>query len=346
MKPRIFIGSSAESLSLAHAVQSGLKRVAEVTVWDQDVFRLSRPAIESLAKSVKSADFAVFVFAPDDKLTIRGTQLDAARDNVIYELGLFSGWLGYQRCFLLKPQGATKLRIPSDLLGITCAEYEPDRGDQNLAAAVGPAVEAIARAIDDLGFFSAEDLLFDGDSTLRNAPALVVNRDLSGIWLSCFTYRVFRNGNFVDGQQFDLEYLAANGSRSLRGHNILVESDGGKEYMHEIHLTVVCDHILGRWFNVNSQNFGAFQLQIHNLRLLMTGQHLGNANDNSVQSGEWKWLRVDLGRLTIVDALSRLTRARLLPLKELEVTMAEHISRDKAVPLSAILTRNGKKISI
>jgi hypothetical protein len=332
--------------NLAHAVQSGLKRVAEVTVWDQDVFRLSRPALESLVKSVKAADFAIFVFAPDDKLTMRGTQLDTARDNVIYELGLFSGWLGYQRCFLLRPQGATKLRIPSDLLGITFTEYESDRGDQDLAAPVGPAVEAITRAIDEMGFFSVDDPLFDGDPTLRNAPALIVNRDLAGIWLSCFTYRVFRNGDLVDGQQFDLEYLAAHGSRSLRGRNVLVESDGGKEYRHELRLTIVRDHILGRWFNVNSQNFGAFQLQVHNLRLLMTGQHLGNANDNSVQLGEWKWLRVDLGRLTVADALSRLTRARLRPLKELEIIMEEHISRDKAVPLSDILARNGKKSSI
>jgi hypothetical protein len=74
--------------------------------------------------------------------------------------------------------------------------------------------------------------------------------------------------------------------------------------------------------------------------------NIGNANDNSVQSGEWKWLRVDLGRLTVADALSRLTRARLRPLKELEIIMEEHISRDKAVSLSEILARNGKKSSI
>ncbi len=343
MKQRVFIGSSSESLRLAHALQSGLERIAEVTVWDQDVFRLSQPTLESLVRAVQSSDFAIFVFAPDDKITIRGAQLNAARDNVIYELGLFSGWLGYQRCFLLKPQGATKLRIPSDLLGITCAEYVADRSDQNLSAALANAVQSIAAVIEKLGSFSSEDMLFDGDPTLKDIPALVTNKKLAGLWLSRFTYRAFRNNEIVEGLQFNLEYLAAHGSRSLQGRNVLVESGGGKEYRHELRLTIVRDHILGRWFNVNSQNFGTFQLQIHNWHLLMKGKHFGNANDNSVQAGEWQWIRVDLGRTSTVDALSRLTRSRLLPIKSLETMMADYIASEKAIPLTEMIAGSIKK---
>ncbi len=48
MKPKLFIVSSAESLSIAYAAQQNLRHAAEVTVWDQGVFKLSSTAVESL----------------------------------------------------------------------------------------------------------------------------------------------------------------------------------------------------------------------------------------------------------------------------------------------------------
>lgn len=65
-KPRVFIGSSVEGLNVAYAVQQNLLHEAEVTVWDQGVFELSRTTMESLAKALAENDFAVFVFSPDD----------------------------------------------------------------------------------------------------------------------------------------------------------------------------------------------------------------------------------------------------------------------------------------
>lgn len=49
------------------------------------------------------------------------------RDNVIFELGLFVGHIGKDRCFILIPDNSDELRIPTDLIGMTSVEYETVR---------------------------------------------------------------------------------------------------------------------------------------------------------------------------------------------------------------------------
>ena len=41
MKPRVFVGSSSEGLSVAYALHTGIDSAGEVTVWTQDVFKPS-----------------------------------------------------------------------------------------------------------------------------------------------------------------------------------------------------------------------------------------------------------------------------------------------------------------
>src|ERR1041385_242917 len=132
MKPRVFVGSSSEGLGLARAVQQNLDDVAEVTVWTDDVFALSRSIYDSLEKALAQFQFGVFVLTPDDSLVKRHQRKRAARDNVVFELGLFAGRLGLARTFLLYPRD-TPLHVPTDLLGISAGTYEV-HADNNLRA--------------------------------------------------------------------------------------------------------------------------------------------------------------------------------------------------------------------
>lgn len=150
MRPKLFISSSSEGLRLAYAAQHHLKKVAESTVWDQGAIKPSATVLESLGDYLNSSDFALFAFTPDDTTKIRGQEMASARDNVILELGLFTGQLGKDRCFILVP-AKTDLRIPTDLLGLTLLEYEAERSDDNLIAASGSACFQIQEAMRRLG---------------------------------------------------------------------------------------------------------------------------------------------------------------------------------------------------
>lgn len=154
-RPKCFVGSSREALDVAKAVQEALEHDAEVTVWNQDVFELSGFAVESLLGILHKVDFGIFVFAPDDVVRIRGHEQQSARDNVIFELGLSIGILGRRRSFVLVPRSDPDLRIPTDLIGLTPAEYDGTRSDGNLVAGVAIACNKIGRSIKRLGTFRA-----------------------------------------------------------------------------------------------------------------------------------------------------------------------------------------------
>jgi len=147
MKPRVFIGSSTEGLAVAYAVQQNLDYAADCTVWSQGVFGVSSYAVDALANAVRNNDFGIFVFSPDDATQIRKHQVVAARDNVILESGLFIGRYGKDRNFIIAPRGVPDFHIPTDLLGITLAEYDPTRAAASAQAAVGAACTGILNAI-------------------------------------------------------------------------------------------------------------------------------------------------------------------------------------------------------
>src|SRR4029453_9295644 len=98
MKPRIFLGSSAQQEKLLQALTRGLQDIAEVEPWTT-VFVPGVSTLDRLVELTHEVDFAAFIFAQDDWPS-KGVTPDVAagqaspRDNVVFEAGLFGGALG------------------------------------------------------------------------------------------------------------------------------------------------------------------------------------------------------------------------------------------------------------
>ena len=151
-RPIVFVGSSTESLPVARAIQDGLEH-DDVTVrlWTDNVFGASQFPIDAIEELLERADFGLLVVGRDDKVVSRDEASDAPRDNVVFELGMCIGSLGRTRSLFLKPRGID-LKIPSDLLGMGCLEYEEvGDGSGDLASAIAPACNKLRRLFRDLG---------------------------------------------------------------------------------------------------------------------------------------------------------------------------------------------------
>ena len=126
--PKIFIGSSTESLDLAGGLRIGLSHAYDPVLWTESMFKPSSFTVVDLINSVKEFDAAVFVFSPDDITALRDGNKFTVRDNVIFECGLFMGVLGLGRTFFVIPRGEKELHLPSDLKGVNPLEYTPRIG--------------------------------------------------------------------------------------------------------------------------------------------------------------------------------------------------------------------------
>jgi len=146
VKPRLFIGCAVERLRIAYAMQKNLDHDMHVTVWPQGIFAPSRSSVESLCLSLGNFDAAAFIFSPEDVATIRDNTQTVPRDNVVFELGLFVGRLGREKCFIVRPR-CTDMHLPTDLVGMTPVDYDPDRIEDNPQAALGSACFEIAEAL-------------------------------------------------------------------------------------------------------------------------------------------------------------------------------------------------------
>lgn len=149
-KPSVFIASSVEGLRIADAINANLEHDAHCTIWRGGTFKLSSQTVDDLVKKSSTIDFAVFVFTPDDVATIRKHEEAIARDNVVFEMGLFIGAIGKERCYIVKPRGI-QMHLPSDLLGMSPADYAVDRPDGDLESALNYACKLIKDRIRELG---------------------------------------------------------------------------------------------------------------------------------------------------------------------------------------------------
>jgi hypothetical protein len=174
---RVFVGSSSESNDLSAELVSLLNqsRTVDASHW-ADVIRPGDTTIETLEAATGSYDYAIFVAAADDVIIRRGHSLDAARDNVILELGLFVGALGRRRTLLVVPDDLA-LSVPSDLNGVTVERWEAGRRG-NPSAALRAVAGRLGR------------LMSDGGPRVREAPLPLLSRDDLGRVLPSLNERI------------------------------------------------------------------------------------------------------------------------------------------------------------
>lgn len=154
-RPALFVGLS-EGLRIAQMVQVLLEPACEVTLWTQGVFGLGQGTLESLVLAIPDFDFAVLVLIADDLRIAHGTAHPAARDNVLFELGLFIGALGRERTFILYDRTCPPA-LPSDLAGVTAVTFAP-YANRNLQAAMGAACTRIQGAVERAGVWQGRSL--------------------------------------------------------------------------------------------------------------------------------------------------------------------------------------------
>lgn len=154
---RLFLGSSSKAAKFAHALQTLLERERDdeisirARVWDQGLLPLGSITANELLRRAGEYDFAVFVFAPDDLITAGSKTYFVARDNVVFELGLFMGRLGRERVFYIVPRDQQDFHIPSDLHGVTWAAFDSAAAREELLSALQAASDQIYAKITSLG---------------------------------------------------------------------------------------------------------------------------------------------------------------------------------------------------
>jgi hypothetical protein len=145
----MFLGSSTKQAKLLDLIARGLEDVVQVEPWTTS-FNPGTTTLERLLELTREVDFAAFLFAQDDWTTISSSTASvpesgqaSPRDNVVFEAGLFGGALGMRRTFILHASGS---KLPSDLLGLTCARYA-----STTAAEMKSAIHQLRKAIESQG---------------------------------------------------------------------------------------------------------------------------------------------------------------------------------------------------
>lgn len=194
-RPILFVGSSGEGLKYAKALQVNLDPVCQVSLWTQGVFDLSKGTLENLVEKIQTVDFGVLIVTPDDIIHSRDKKIAGPRDNVILELGICIGALGRDRSFLVCEQ-TTKIKIPSDLSGITFAAFQP-HDDGNDMAALGAATTLIEKRVKEMGgrIKAGRVGLIDQDTQFR------IIADTLGVIADNYLIQLLETGKTVQREQ-------------------------------------------------------------------------------------------------------------------------------------------------
>lgn len=140
---------------------------SEATLWSEEGrLQPSAAIIEMLEGAVEQYDFAVIILAKDDVVNIATGKTLKARDNCVFEAGLFMSAIGRKRCFLVN--SVVQSDLPSDLGGIISVPFEePSNLTDRLACA--RAMESVAGELKTI-------VQRDGPSPVSCASAALLRR--------------------------------------------------------------------------------------------------------------------------------------------------------------------------
>jgi hypothetical protein len=208
-RPAVFIGSSTSGIDFARAIRGHLEKTpAEVTIWDEGFFSPGRTLIETLVSESSRFDFAILVLTPDDVIQSTNVSTLGPRDNVIFELGLFMGRLGRERTFAVHQSDA---KIPTDLSGVTLAEFHWPRMDGRHSGAVGAASDLIMNEIRRLGERSTAQIQEVAREQQRQAGELDVMKFMLRLVIPRYE-RMHLVGLARDDETFMVEIIPPNSS--------------------------------------------------------------------------------------------------------------------------------------
>ncbi len=173
----------------------------------------------------------------------------------------------------------------------------------------------------------------------KAAPSSYSPDVLEGLWLSRFTYVINKNKEKIKGVQFDIENLIVNNKTSLNGTNILASSKLKKAFFHNLRLEIINNYLIGSWTNVNTKNVGVLQLHIHTHNHLMTGRHMGNENDNSINCGSWQWVKIQAPKKLDQKFIDSLKNKSMISFEELDSHFNKWLDNDYPVKLSALIKK-------
>ncbi|HEX8688557.1 MAG TPA: nucleotide-binding protein, partial [Pyrinomonadaceae bacterium] len=274
----VFIGSSSEGLEVARAIGEGLECCADPIIWDEDVFEFGRGYLEELVAELDKHDFAILVLTPDDVIESRGDSQRSPRDNVLFECGLFMGRLGRERTFIVCDR-STRMKLPSDLSGVSLISYDGKRMGDAPSSAVRGACMRINRVIKKPPF-----------------------RELTGSWRSRYLLCHDEGEGRMPLVEEEVEIKPARGM-------LCIESKNNPKYDNYVAFgrPATGKHFVGEWQSTRdaASAGGAFFLTLHPQGNLMYGYYVSPADDHKVIHGGWVMARVGLG-----DIMARRERSR------------------------------------
>nr|VFJ91259.1 MAG: Predicted nucleotide-binding protein containing TIR-like domain-containing protein [Candidatus Kentron sp. LFY] len=179
---KIFIGSASESLHIVDGIVESLKNNIIPIPWTVGASKPTETILQNLLDKKWDVDFACFVFDPQDKILSKGEEKDAARDNVIFEIGLFIGMLGAKRTFIVFPEGNMP-KLLTDLYGITMIPIRHEAWEQDNPQSIrliNAAISIIKRRIGELGKITDTDIEVTINSLekLRETPESEVSETI------------------------------------------------------------------------------------------------------------------------------------------------------------------------